>query len=98
MRLIVTLILVGLAMTLAAEASGREPRRDLLRDNHAKRCPTEAPCNYCAIEWPAEGFWLQTCGPVNDEWGAECRCKSGSGWQNGKVMTVYPDKPFDVNY
>ncbi len=96
MRLILSVV-VAVVLIAPTPGAASEPRLDILKDVHAQACPSEAPCNYCSI-YLRDGYWLPECGPVNDPWGAECRCKSRSGWQDGKVMTIYPDKPFTVNY
>jgi hypothetical protein len=76
-----------------------EPRLDLLKEVHDRYCPTDEPCNYCRVPLTGPYKFVYTCGgPTNEPWGTDCRCKSRDGWMAGKVHTIYPDKPYTVNF
>ena len=93
MRMLATTLFILVSATPLLAATAEEGIKWI----HSKYCPTEAPCNYCTVNLRNVG-WLPFCGPVNEPWGVDCRCKSLEGWQNGKVFTVYPDRPFRVNW
>jgi hypothetical protein len=93
------LAIAMMALVLGSNASAGEPRLDILKDVHSQYCPTEKPCNYCRFPLTGPYKFVGACGgPTNEAWGTPCRCKSPQGWQAGKVITIYPDKPLSVNF
>jgi hypothetical protein len=90
---------IAFAVIFAASALPADARSTLaenLKAAHAGKCATEDPCNYCTA---VSGDWKDLAVEPSDlPWGSECRFKSSTGWQKGIVYTVYPDKPFSVNF